>query len=219
MKKPYYEDDHGVLYHGDCLEIMPKFSSIINGVVIVDPVWPNALLKLRGADNPFKLFANAARFFDKFAKTVVVHLGCSSDPRFLEAIPKSFPFLRTCWLRYNFPSYRGRLLIGSDVAYAFGAAPKSHKGHHLLPGECATKDTDMNISIKRKFHPCARKLNHVHWLVDVFSNKEDTIIDPFAGSGTTLRAAKDLGRKYIGIEIEEKYCEIAAQRLRQEVLF
>jgi site-specific DNA-methyltransferase (adenine-specific) len=211
--KPYYEENGITIYHGDCRQVLSEIGQVSS--IITDPVWPNSLASLVGAERPYELFAEAAAFFPMVSKRLVVHMGCTSDPRFLMGIPKEMPYLRTCWLRYNFPSYRGRILIGSDVAYAYGIAPKARKGLHLLPGECSTKDTDMDISVKRKFHPCARKLNHLSWLITVFG--EDNILDPFMGSGTTLRAAKDLGRKAIGIEIEEKYCEIAAKRLSQEV--
>lgn len=55
-------------------------------------------------------------------------------------------------------------------------------------------------------------------IATIYSKDAETVLDPFLGSGTTLRACKDLGRRGIGIEIEEKYCEIAAERLRQGVL-
>jgi site-specific DNA-methyltransferase (adenine-specific) len=68
-------------------------------------------------------------------------------------------------------------------------------------------------------HPVPKPLGVWKWLMTRGSvNTGETILDPFMGSGTTLRAAKDLGRKAIGIELEERYCEIAARRCAQEVL-
>jgi len=73
-------------------------------------------------------------------------------------------------------------------------------------------------SVDRNGHPAPFPLALAMDHVRTWTDKHDTILDPFMGSGTTLRAAKDLQRKAIGIEIEEKYCEIAAIRLQQEVL-
>ena len=66
-------------------------------------------------------------------------------------------------------------------------------------------------------HPCPKPINAWKSIMCNSSLEGHTILDPFMGSGTTLRAAKDLGRKAIGIEIDEKYCEIAAKRMAQEV--
>jgi len=68
-------------------------------------------------------------------------------------------------------------------------------------------------------HPTVKPLALMEWLVKLVTPPDGIVLDSFAGSGTTLRAAKDLGRKAIGIEIEEKYCAIAAERLRQGVMF
>lgn len=69
---------------------------------------------------------------------------------------------------------------------------------------------------ERLGHPTQKPLMVMLWTLRQFPEAK-FILDPFMGSGTTLRAAKDLGRKAIGIEIEEKYCEIAAKRMAQEV--
>jgi site-specific DNA-methyltransferase (adenine-specific) len=71
--------------------------------------------------------------------------------------------------------------------------------------------------IDDRCHPTQKPIPLMKWCIGL-ANEPQTILDPFMGSGTTLRAAKDLGRKAIGIEIEEKYCEIAVKRLAQEVL-
>jgi site-specific DNA-methyltransferase (adenine-specific) len=81
---------------------------------------------------------------------------------------------------------------------------------------CVAHTSDM--STRPKGHPCSRPLEQMLHAVDTFSWVDAVVLDPFMGSGTTLVAAKQLGRRAIGIEIEERYCEIAAKRLAQEVL-
>ena len=71
---------------------------------------------------------------------------------------------------------------------------------------------------KTRLHPTPKPELLMADLVMQFTDAGDTILDPFMGSGTTLVAAKRLGRKAIGIELEEKYCEIAAKRLSQGAL-
>jgi DNA modification methylase len=77
---------------------------------------------------------------------------------------------------------------------------------------------EMNEAAVKNGHPCPKPIGAWKWLVEKVAPPDAIILDPFLGSGTTLRAAKDLGRRAIGIEIEEKYCEIAAKRLEQGVL-
>ena len=69
-----------------------------------------------------------------------------------------------------------------------------------------------------RLHPNEKPLDLPGQFIRLTTNVGDLVLDPFMGSGTTLRAAKDLGRRAIGIEIEERYCEIAARRMEQEVL-
>lgn len=210
--QPYY-GHHGIqIFHGDCREVLGELNGQYQ-TTITDPVWPNASVPLMGSENPSALFFSVAAILG--GMRLGVHLGCDTDPRFLKSVGGSWRFFRAAWLEMARPHYKGRLMYGSDAACLFGEPPLSRDGGHVMPGRCI----DPSINGKEADHPCPRKIAHVKWLVRWWSEPDDTVLDPFMGSGATLRAAKDLGRRAIGIEIVERYCEIAANRLRQEVLF
>jgi len=212
--EPYFADDRVTLYHGDCRDVLPQLDGR-QETIITDPVWPDASLSLPGSghddeENPQHLLAAALALAPDPVRRVAVHLGTSSDPRFLAAVPPAFSFFRTANLNFSFPSYRGRLLYSNDVAYLFGTPPPSQQpdGPHLIPGYCSSDGTTGNETD----HPAARKLHHTRWLVRWWSAPGDTILDPFAGAGTTLAAAAYFGRGAVGIEIDERFCEIAAEQ-------
>jgi len=217
MMEPYYQEDAVTIYHGDAREITPQLGPV--DAVITDPVWPNNTIQEFSRIDPFSLLRDVACTWPGKIKRAVIHLGCCSDPRILCAIPPELPFLRVNWLRFR-PSYRGRMLIGSDVAYAFGEAPSVRPGHVLIPGESRIP-TGPGVAMmdwKMKEHPCPRIYQLVSYVVDIFTAPGETILDPFAGSGTTAMAAKNLGRKCILIEKNEKYCALAVRNISQEVL-
>ena len=228
--KPYYQDEWVTIYCGDCREILPQLE--VTDALITDPVWPNGDTRLAGADRAVELFREMCEIIPSTIKRLVVQLGGDTDPRLLSVIPLRWPFLRVVWLRYANPSYKGRLLLTSDVAYAYGTWPRYIKGRQVIGGEYTSTRADklfMRHDGKHKNklmnrtdisadlpHPCARRYEHVRWLVKQFSDYE--VIDPFAGSGTTLLAAKNMNRKAVGIEIKEEYCEVAVKRLSQMVM-
>ena len=88
----------------------------------------------------------------------------------------------------------------------------------LEPGDPKTDVWRFSPSGNRLGHPTEKPIALIQFMVRISCRPGGVILDPFAGSGTTGRAAKDLGRKCVLIEREERYCEIAANRMRQQVL-
>lgn len=203
------------LYLGDCLEILPTLGKV--DAVVTDPVWPNCPKGLlAGADDPSALLSEALAVCD--ADCIALVLGFDSDPRILSAVPVNWPFIRSQQLPYAMPGYRGRLLAGDEVAYVFGLIPR---GRGVIPGRARTCTTAR--AARDVGHPCARTIEHMTCLVGWWSAPEAMVLDPFMGSGTTGVACANLGRKFIGCEIDEKYFDIACTRIeaayKQQRLF
>lgn len=222
--KPYYEHAGVTIYHGDARLLISEFEA---ESIVTDPVWPNCEHIFPGIDAAALLgdVLNQAK-----VRRAVIQLGCNSDPRFLQAVPTHFKFLRTCYLEYAVVGYLGRILRDAEVAFVFGDAPDSKPGARVMPGRViATRSNNdkgwsnkgrtaenVNTATAKMLHPTRRLIQHVRWLCKWFGGA--SVIDPFMGSGTTALACKSLGITFTGIEIEERYCEVTAKRLSQEVL-
>jgi len=195
------------LFHADCRDVLPAVGI---DTVITDPLWPNAPEDyLKGVD-PQKLLAETLSLID--ARRVVIVLRGDSDPRFLQAVPSRYPFFRAQILPYVIPAYIGRKLGGDEIAYCFGEPIPSSIGRSLIPGWGPRAQPSKR---KANGHPMSRALVHMAWLVNWWSLPGETILDPFMGSGTTGEAALQQERNFIGIEIEQKYFDIAAGRLNK----
>lgn len=200
--KPYYEHAGIVIYHGDARDVLPGLGRF--DLLLTDPPYGHGDKWSGGtwAANPIYEAA-----FEWDAQPVDQRLLDQAVAASAKAIVwggnyYSMPPSR-CWLSWLKTS-RIRTMADFELAWT------------NLDWPAKAFDEDRNPDGKR-YHPTQKPLSLFRWCLDLA--KAETVIDPFMGSGTTLRAAKDAGIRAVGIERIERYCEIAAKRLAQEVLF
>lgn len=220
--KPYYDHAGITIYHGDCRDILP---SMWADALVTDPPYGVNLGNHEGANETrpgWLVRGTFANYDDTPAnfKTIIApaikygltrvrrglvftsHLGLQWLPPYDAVggvyIPAAIG--RTCW---GFQNFAYCALYGSAPALEKGARPTGLSSNEMAePSE----------------HPCPKPYGWMTWAVQLASLPDERILDPFMGSGVTLQAAKNLGRRAVGIDIEEAYCELAAKRLSQEIL-
>lgn len=221
--KPYYEASGITIYHGSNLDVLPAIEGCDH--IITDPPYSDTTHE--GARS-----ATASRTLVDFASTTadgirtVLSLARPSrwcvatvDWRHLLPLEIDPPFgLRFVrfgvWIKPNgAPQFTGdRPATGWEAVGIWHRAGVpmtwNRGGHHAV----------WTFNKESGDHPTQKAVALVQKFVSDFTDPGDIVLDPWMGSGTTLVAAKNLGRRAIGIEIEERYCEIAAKRLRQEML-
>ena len=193
--KPYYQEDGITIYHGDCRDVLPALPKA--GLVLTDP--------------PYGLDMAAKPFRSRFARA-----GWDSAPATPELLDlvRSKGDVQIIWggNYYMLPPKQCFLVWDKQQPEDFSSAMCEIAWTSL--DQAAKMFRCWALSYER-FHPTQKPEALMRWCLKF---AEGDVLDPFMGVGTTLRAAKDLGRRAIGIEIEEKYCEIAAKRLSQQVL-
>jgi site-specific DNA-methyltransferase (adenine-specific) len=214
--KPYYKDDSVVIYHGDCREIMPTITA---DVLVTDPPYGTQF----SADNPkggYGRRQNAGLGPEGF--TIANDGDTDTRDEMLALWGNERPALVFGSPRLAEPPGRwDHRLVWDKKRPGMNGGPWRYRHEMIFVRGDWARVSDASVSVLTSFPD---QSEHIHakpldvMLALVGAAPAGVVIDPFAGSGTTLRAAKDLGRKAIGIELEERYCEIAARRMGQEVL-
>lgn len=219
---PYYDHAGITIYHGDCREVLPMLGVVDH--VITDPPYGDTTHDhhLSSVTTHQKLAfdsideAECVRLAQAWVRIAARWCIFTCEWHFMEALHRADLLVRFgIWRKPDgAPQFTGdRPGMGWEaVAICHRPGPKRWNGggHHAFWSIPVARGTG---------HPTEKPAQLMRQFVELFTDPGDLILDPFMGSGTTLRAAKDLGRRAIGIEIEERYCEIAAKRLAQEVLF
>jgi len=214
MIKPYYESSLGKLYHGDCLEIMPELEQV--DLVITDPPY-NVGIKYANTNDKLtaeEYVAGILAFRSKIgAADLMVLLGSKTET------------LLTWWQLFS-SAKQIIIRVGASVNTVLGGmrpqyrslltTRKSNKWWSDLWEDIRFPGEGYYYNEQRFDHPCHAPLRLMKKCVEGFSSAEELILDPFIGIGTTAVACEYYGRKWIGIEISEKYCEIAAKRIEAE---
>jgi len=219
--KPYYEDDSVAIYHGDCREILPGLSGV--DLLLTDPPYGVSERTDRASKGRCNLARSndfAAVYGDDEPFDPAHLLGFSRAVLFganyyAEKLPPSASWL--VWDKLD-GLVTERRLVGFDdnadveLAWTNLGGPARIVSHRWKGMVKASERGESRVHPTQK--PVALMAQIVAWQTE----PGDVVLDPYMGSASTLRAAKDLGRKAIGIELEERYCEIAARRMGQEVL-
>mgnify|MGYP001248551438 CR=1 FL=1 len=201
MTEPYYQEDGITIYCGDCREILPQLTGKVD-LVLTDPPYGHGKKWSGGtwASNPIydDAFIWDSKPVDNDLLLASIQMGGQAivwGGNYFTLPPSR------CWLEWE-KSSKMDTLADFELAWTnFDKPAKKWK-------------EDRNPDGKRA-HPTQKPLSLFEWCIK-FAEGAQSILDPFLGSGTTAVAAKRLGRKCIGIEISEKYCKIAVDRLRQK---
>ena len=212
---PYYSEDGITIYHGDCREILPHLPKV--DLVLTDPPY-GVGIDYEGTyeDTPEtlrQLLSDTLPLMHQVAEDKPILVFGAAPIRCLAVVIGFNPDRMLVWE----PRFTLSCVISNGLAWRWHPIwcwnlPKKTEG---LWKDALDDPCDGHNSWK---HKGTKPLRLIKRLAIAFSVDSDLILDPFMGSGTTLVAAKQLGRRAIGIEIEEKYCEIAVERLAQGVL-